>query len=94
MYRTSYQFATGCTSAGCQVTKGETGNEPIDELECSAAVSRMAGPDSCIAVGPHTIKELLHKEERVGMEKYWRKLTGMCLAKFLMGGYNLTKFKS
>ncbi|XP_069964561.1 uncharacterized protein [Bactrocera oleae] len=40
--------------------RGIAGNELADELALSAASTKMVGPEPCIAVGPHTIKELLH----------------------------------
>nr|AMS38365.1 hypothetical protein [Bactrocera tryoni] len=73
--------------------KGIAGNELADELARSAASTNMVGPEPFIAVGPHTIKELLRKEEGVGRERYWQQLQGMRHAKLLMGGYNLSRFK-
>ncbi|XP_069964799.1 uncharacterized protein [Bactrocera oleae] len=48
--------------------KGVAGNELADELARSAAATRMMGPEPCIAVGPHTIKELLRTEERANRD--------------------------
>ena len=54
----------------------------------------MVGPDPFIVIGPHTIRELLRKEERASRERHWQLLRGMRHAKLLMGGYNLSRFKT
>uniref|UniRef100_A0A0K8U2D3 RNase H type-1 domain-containing protein n=1 Tax=Bactrocera latifrons TaxID=174628 RepID=A0A0K8U2D3_BACLA len=53
------------------------GNELADELARCAASTSMVGPEPFTAVGPHTVKELLRKEERVCMERYWQRAHGM-----------------
>ncbi len=53
----------------------------------------MVGPEPFIAVGPHTIRELLRKEERAGRERHWQQILGMYHARLLMGGYDLKRFK-
>ncbi|XP_050325730.1 uncharacterized protein LOC126756583 [Bactrocera neohumeralis] len=73
--------------------RGIAGNEPADELARSAASTRMMGPEPFIGVGPHTIKELLRKEEGVGREEHWQQTRGMRHANLLIGGYNLSRFK-
>ncbi len=37
----------------------------------------MMGPEPCIAVGPHTIKELLRTEERANRDSHWQQAAGM-----------------
>ncbi|XP_049304030.1 uncharacterized protein LOC125776332 [Bactrocera dorsalis] len=74
--------------------RGIAGNELADELARSAASTSMVGPEPFTGVGPHTIKELLRKEEREGREGHWQRAHGMRHAKLLIGGYNLKRFKS
>ncbi|XP_049315637.1 uncharacterized protein LOC125779115 [Bactrocera dorsalis] len=52
--------------------KGVEGNEKADELARTAAASKMLRPEPYIAVGPHTLKELLRTEEREDRERHWR----------------------
>ncbi|XP_050335810.1 uncharacterized protein LOC126762809 [Bactrocera neohumeralis] len=73
--------------------KGVEGNEKADELARTAAASKMWGPEPSVAVGPHTLKELLRTEEREDRERHWRQAAGMRHAKLLLGGYNLSRFK-
>lgn len=74
--------------------KGIAGNELAEELARSAASTRIVGPKSYIKVGPHTIKELLRKNEKVGREKYWQQLQGLPHTRLLIGGYKPSRFKS
>lgn len=69
--------------------KGVAAIEPTDELACSAAAFRMVGLELFIAVGPHTIKELLRNEERLSRKKYWQQFTGMRQTKITISGYIL-----
>ncbi|XP_069966728.1 uncharacterized protein [Bactrocera oleae] len=74
--------------------RGIAGNELADELARSAASTRMVGPEPYLAVGPHTIKELLRREERADREIHWQQLQGMHHARLLMGGYDLKRFNA
>ncbi len=74
--------------------KGVAGNELADELARSAATTRMMGPEPYIAVGPHTIKELLRTEERSSRDSHWQQTAGMRQAKLLLGGFNLARFRA
>ena len=71
--------------------RGIAGNELADELARSAASTKMVRPEPCVAVGPHTIKELLRREERAGRERHWQQLQGMRHAEFPMWSYELNR---
>lgn len=84
----AYQCATECTSFGWQVTKSRM------SWLMSLSTIQMVVSESCIAVDPHTIKELLRKEQSVCRKRYWQQFKGMLQTKLLMLDYNLTRFKN